>query len=73
MPEPAIVSRAGSHRVLGQATPAPMTKPRLEGSQSNSPGFAVQAAPSAFSDQVSTPRSDKVAGRNRLRRLQRLR
>ncbi len=44
-----------------------------EGSQSNSPGFAVQAAPSAFSDQVSTLRSEKVAGRNRLRRLQRLR
>ncbi len=29
MPEPAIPSRAGGHWVHGQATLAPMTKPRL--------------------------------------------
>lgn len=44
-----------------------------EGSQSNSPGFAVQAAPEAFSDQADALGSKKVAGRNRLIGLQSLR
>lgn len=59
---PAAV-RSPADRLLEGRTRS--TEIGCEGSQSNSPGFAVQAAPEAFSDQADTLGNKKVASGGR--------